>query len=83
LDSPVLEEPQNVECVKYVNKIADDNWSRYTTDENIPLRGHLLKYPIHVEANGVVGSLPGYEKFPDVSGKVFGDNGPLPDELTM
>ncbi|KAJ3706790.1 hypothetical protein LUZ61_010495 [Rhynchospora tenuis] len=83
LDSAVLEEPQSLECVDYVNKIADDNWARYTTEQNIPLRGHLLKYPINVEPNGTVGSLPGHETFPDVGGKVLGDNGPLPDELTM
>lgn len=67
----------------YVNKIANDNWARYTTDQNMTLIGHLLKYPIHVEENGVVGALPGHEKFPDVGGKVLGDNGALPDELTM
>ncbi|XP_078162510.1 phospholipase D delta-like [Carex rostrata] len=82
-DSPVLEEPQSLDCVKYVNKIADDNWARYTTDQNMSLIGHLLKYPINVEENGVVGALPGHEKFPDVGGKVLGDNGALPDELTM
>lgn len=79
----MLEEPESLECMKYVNNIADENWYRYTTDEYTPLRGHLLKYPISVDAAGVVSSLPHHETFPDVGGKVLGEKSRLPAELTM
>jgi len=78
-----FEEPQNLDCVKFVNRMADENWTRYTAEQIIPLNGHLLKYPIKVEADGEIGPLPGHENFPDVGGKVLGEAKPIPDNLTM
>ncbi|XP_020247359.1 phospholipase D delta-like isoform X2 [Asparagus officinalis] len=79
----LFNEPHNPNCVKLVNKIAQDNWTRYSTEQIVPLRGHLLKYPIKVEENGDIGPLPGSEFFPDVGGKVLGEAKPIPDNLTM
>ncbi|KAG6474500.1 hypothetical protein ZIOFF_068437 [Zingiber officinale] len=78
-----FKEPDSLECVKFVNKIASENWSRYTAEEITPLTGHLLKYPIKVDLDGKVGSLPEHECFPDVGGKILGVQTPLPDTLTM
>ncbi|KAJ8459367.1 hypothetical protein OPV22_032293 [Ensete ventricosum] len=78
-----FKEPNSLECVKFVNKIAEENWSRYTAEEITPLTGHLLKYPIKVEADGKVGPLPNQECFPDVGGKILGAYTALPDTLTM
>ncbi|WOL18179.1 phospholipase D delta-like isoform X1 [Canna indica] len=78
-----FKEPNNLECVKFVNKIAEENWSRYTAEEIMPLTGHLLKYPIKVDDEGKVGPLPDYESFPDVGGKILGVPTSLPDTLTM
>ncbi|KAG6517498.1 hypothetical protein ZIOFF_020890 [Zingiber officinale] len=64
-------------------RVAEENCFRYTAEEIIPLRGHLLKYPIQVAADGEVMSLPGQETFPNVGGKILGVSTPLPDELTM
>ncbi|RWW34932.1 hypothetical protein BHE74_00014556 [Ensete ventricosum] len=47
-----FEEPNSLECVKFVNKTAEDNWSRYTAEEMTALTGHLIRYPIQVEADG-------------------------------
>ncbi|KAL1569779.1 phospholipase D [Salvia divinorum] len=75
--------PQDVECVKRVNEIAEDNWKRYTCDEFKELQGHLLKYPVEVDADGNVNPLPGHENFPDVGGRVLGAHSPtIPDILT-
>ena len=57
--------PEDVECVKRVNEIAEDNWKRYTCDEFKELQGHLLKYPVEIDADGNVNPLPGHENFPD------------------
>ncbi|CAI9111007.1 OLC1v1011138C1 [Oldenlandia corymbosa var. corymbosa] len=78
-----FEEPQTLECVQRVNKVAEDNWMRYTAENFSLLQGHLLKYPIKVEDDGTVGPLPGFETFPDVGGKIVGAHATtLPDILT-
>ncbi|CAL9190414.1 unnamed protein product [Musa hybrid cultivar] len=78
-----FEQPDSLECVRLVNKIADDNWCRYAAKEVSSLTGHLLKYPIKVEADGKVGALPDQQCFPDVGGKILGAPTSLPDTLTM
>ncbi|KAL2241937.1 phospholipase D delta-like [Sesamum indicum] len=75
-------EPEDLDCVRYVNNIAEENWMRYTAEEFTPLQGHILKYPVEVSAEGKVNSLPGYENFPDVGGRVLGAPTSLPDALT-
>ncbi|RRT69791.1 hypothetical protein B296_00026072 [Ensete ventricosum] len=78
-----FKQPNSLECVRLVNKIAVDNWCRYAADEVSSLIGHLLKYPIKVEADGKVGALPDQQCFPDVGGKILGAPTSLPDTLTM
>ncbi|XP_057986746.1 phospholipase D delta-like isoform X1 [Hevea brasiliensis] len=78
----LFEEPETLDCVKTVNKVAEDNWRRFTEKEFSPLQGHLLKYPLEVDSNGKVSPFPGQENFPDVGGKVLGARSTLPDSLT-
>ena len=77
-----FKEPESLECAESVNKIAEDNWKKFTDDDFKPLQGHIMKYPIKVNANGKVSSLPGFESFPDVGGKVLGSRSTLPNALT-
>ncbi|KAK9129364.1 hypothetical protein Sjap_009851 [Stephania japonica] len=77
-----FKEPHSIDCVRRVNQIAEDNWSRFTADQVTPLEGHLLKYPIHIDEDGKVGPLPGQDTFPDVGGKILGAHSNLPDALT-
>ncbi|PKI45611.1 hypothetical protein CRG98_033927 [Punica granatum] len=77
-----FKEPEDLSCVRSVNKIAQDNWKKFTAEEFTRLQGHLLKYPIEVDADGKVSPLPGHETFPDVGGKVLGSRTTLPDALT-
>ncbi|KAL8030751.1 hypothetical protein ABFX02_14G305800 [Erythranthe guttata] len=74
--------PDELECVKYVNSVAEDNWKRYTSEEFNLLQGHILKYPLEIDIDGKVNPLPGYETFPDVGGKIIGAPTNLPDALT-
>ncbi|XP_047170459.1 phospholipase D delta-like [Vigna umbellata] len=74
--------PESLECVRSVNSIAEENWRRYTSDDYNPLQGHLIKYPVSINATGKIKSLPGFESFPDVGGKVLGSRSNLPDALT-
>ncbi|KAJ1419990.1 Phospholipase D/Transphosphatidylase [Sesbania bispinosa] len=75
-------EPHSLECVRYVNNIARQNWDVYISEEGKEMRGHLLPYPIQVSQDGKVSPLPEYEYFPDVGGKVLGSPNSLPDALT-
>ncbi|ONK62965.1 uncharacterized protein A4U43_C07F10000 [Asparagus officinalis] len=77
-----FEEPNTVRCVRRVNELAEENWQAYVGPENKKMKGHLMRYPIHVERSGRVRSLSGYESFPDVGGKVLGSHTTLPDALT-
>ncbi|KAL5201158.1 hypothetical protein ABZP36_035512 [Zizania latifolia] len=78
-----FKDPSSLDCVNLVNGIAEENWSRFTAEELTTLQGHLLKYPVSVQADGSVGSLPEQECFPDVGGKILGSPTSLPDTLTM
>ncbi|KAK4843999.1 hypothetical protein QYF36_015169 [Acer negundo] len=78
-----FEEPESSECVKTVNQIADENWKRFTAPEFTLLQGHLLKYPLHIDADGKVEPLKGHENFPDAGGSVIGTHFlKLPDTVT-
>lgn len=77
-----FKEPESSICVETINKIAEDNWKNYTAEEFTPLQGHLLKYPIQVDAHGKVSPLSGHETFPDCGGKVLGAPTTLPNALT-
>lgn len=61
-------------------------WPLHTVDEVVPLKSHIVKYPISVKDNGEVEPLPGWVLFPDVGGKVLQQpssfSTSLPSELT-
>ena len=82
---PEMQQPESPRCVGLVNGIATDNWRRYGADDDGkgPLQGHLMRYPVHVRADGRVEPLPGHELFPDVGGRIVGAPNNLPDYLTM
>ena len=77
-----FKEAESLECVRSVNKIAEDNWRKFVDMEYSPLQGHLLRYPVNVDKDGKVRPLLGHEHFPDVGGKVLGCPTSLPDALT-
>ncbi|KAL0833412.1 hypothetical protein Bca101_085301 [Brassica carinata] len=76
-------EPSDLECVKNVNEIAEGNWKKFINTDFSELQGHLIKYPLQVDSDGKVSSLPDYDSFPDVGGKIIGAHSmALPDTLT-
>lgn len=75
-------DPQSLECIKYVNKIAGDNWKAFVSDDYEEMKGHLMTYPVQIGRDGKVSALPGFDTFPDVGGKILGAPTSLPDALT-
>ncbi|KAK6115701.1 hypothetical protein DH2020_007970 [Rehmannia glutinosa] len=77
-----FKDPENLECVKYVNGVAEDNRKRYTAEQFTSLQGHIMKYPVEVDSDGNVKPLPGHEVFPDVGGEIQGFPSLLPRAVT-
>ncbi|KAK8482962.1 hypothetical protein V6N13_081296 [Hibiscus sabdariffa] len=77
-------EPENLECVRKVNQIAEEYWDLYACESlDYDMAGHLLRYPIQVTGDGEVKELPGMEFFPDTKGRVLGSKSEiLPSILT-
>lgn len=80
----VFDEPESLECVKLVNRIAERNWELYyedTLDESANV--HLLCYPVEVAGDGTITSLPGVQFFPDTKAPILGSKSDyLPPILT-
>lgn len=75
--------PESLECMKTVNKVAEENWRKFTDVNFKVLQGHLMQYPIEVSIDGKVSPLTGFETFPDVGGKITGAHSQtIPDVLT-
>ncbi|CAO2151033.1 unnamed protein product [Urochloa humidicola] len=72
-----FKDPGSLKCVRMVNKMANELWQRYTSDQVSDLRGHLLSYPVDVKRDGTVAQLKGVEFFPDTTAKVLGSLGLL------
>ena len=58
-----FKEPKDLDCVKSVNKIAVDNWSKYKAEDFTPSQEHLLKCPIQVNDNGKIEVFPGKVRY--------------------
>ncbi|RDX67345.1 Phospholipase D delta, partial [Mucuna pruriens] len=78
----IFTEPQSLECIRYVNQIARQNWDTYVSEEGNHMRGHLMQYPVKISKDGKVSALHDHESFPDVGGKILGSPNSLPDSLT-
>jgi len=83
LDNLFLQ-PENVQCIRKVNKIAERYWDLYSSESlERDLPGHLLMYPVGVTNEGEVTELPGSEFFPDTKARILGTKSDyLPPILT-
>ncbi|KAL2645251.1 hypothetical protein R1flu_012838 [Riccia fluitans] len=71
LDNSFLQ-PQSVECVQLVNAVADECWTAFTQERPCRMPGHLLHYPVDINAEGEVTSLHDFKFFPDTNASVLG-----------
>ncbi|MCO5576766.1 hypothetical protein L7F22_030585 [Adiantum nelumboides] len=82
VEEDCFERPWSQECVSKVRSLAKENWERYADEQVTNMVGHLMLYPLDVEASGKVVPISGYDTFPDVGGKIIGTPTNLPDSLT-
>lgn len=78
-----FEQPQSVECVRSVRDMGEANWRQFAAEEATEMRGHLLKYPLHVDRRGKVSALPGCKTFPDLGGDIGGTFFGIQENLTI
>lgn len=81
----VMKDPSSLDCVQYVNAIAEKNWNDYTNEECVEMNSHLLPYPYSIEWDGTVNARLGLENgcFPDTEALVLGKYSEvLPNILT-
>ncbi|XP_027079766.1 phospholipase D beta 1 [Coffea arabica] len=78
-----FERPESLECVRRVRALGELNWSQYASEEVTDMRGHLLKYPVGVDAMGKVTPLRGCETFPDMGGNIVGTFVAIQENLTI
>ncbi|XP_042479616.1 phospholipase D alpha 1 [Macadamia integrifolia] len=68
-----FDQPESVQCVQKVNKIAEKYWDIYSSDSlDRDLPGHLLCYPVAVASDGTITEFPGMEHFPDTKARILG-----------
>ncbi|XP_052192691.1 phospholipase D beta 2-like [Diospyros lotus] len=75
--------PESIECVRQFRSFGERNWEQFAADEVTEMKAHLLKYPVEVDRQGRVKSLPGCEDFPDVGGRIVGSFLAIQENLTI
>lgn len=75
--------PESLDCMRRVRTLGEMNWQQFCADEITEMKGHLLKYPVDVDAKGKVKPLAGCETFPDVGGPIVGTFYAIQENLTI
>ena len=82
LDNRFLE-PWSLECVTYVQRVANELWDLFSGPEVVDLPGHLLRYPIEITPDGMVTEIPDVPCFLDTKASIMGKPSSfLPHTLT-
>eukprot|EP01134_Creolimax_fragrantissima_P005501 CFRG5501T1 len=71
-ENPLLDEPESLECIRFVRATADKNWEKYIGEEVVDMEEHLMPYPLEVTKEGEVHAIPGVEQFPDTNASILG-----------
>eukprot|EP00127_Corallochytrium_limacisporum_P002804 Clim_evm17s141 gene=Clim_evmTU17s141 len=81
---PIFDDPSSIECRRRVQECADKNLAAFASQDDLPMSGHLMAYPIMVTPDGYIRPRDGFESFPDVYGaRVMGSQVPsIPNLLT-
>lgn len=77
-------DPSSAECVRAVNKIADDNWQKYIGGETVDMDSHLLPFPLEFDGRKIkprTGLSDG--NFPDTKASVLGKKSPIFPEIFL
>ena len=69
---PDFDDPSSISCARALYDIGEANWNCYADNKVMPLKGHLLLYPLQVHSDGTLTTLPNCEHFPDTSAPISG-----------
>ncbi|KAJ8633658.1 hypothetical protein MRB53_026994 [Persea americana] len=75
--------PESLDCMRRLKALGEMNWQQFAAANITEMRGHLLKYPVDVDARGKVRPLAGCETFPDVGGTIVGTFFAIQENLTI
>lgn len=75
--------PESLDCMRRLKALGEMNWQQFAAKHITEMKGHLLKYPVHVDAKGRVRPLAGCETFPDVGGTIVGTFFAIQENLTI
>lgn len=66
--------PNTLECVRALNRIAEENWDLYMQEKPCDMYSHLMPFPIDVYDDGIIETRRDLRKgyFPDTQAKVEG-----------
>ncbi|XP_077236735.1 phospholipase D alpha 1-like [Tasmannia lanceolata] len=79
----IFREPESLQCVWAVKRIAESLWKKFVGEEVLDLPGHLLPFPVRVWEDGTLTELPENGCFPDTKASVKGrKSDKLPPILT-
>lgn len=82
--------PGTLDCTQRVKEMCSYNWQSYNYEayglpQDVPPPGHLLLYPVQVDANGNISNIDRFTSFPDYpsTAKIFGGkSGMIPEKIT-
>ncbi|RWR86635.1 phospholipase D beta 2-like protein isoform X1 [Cinnamomum micranthum f. kanehirae] len=75
--------PESLDCMRRLKALGEMNWQQFAAANITEMKGHLLKYPVDVDARGKVRPLAGCETFPDVGGTIVGTFFAIQENLTI
>lgn len=75
--------PESLDCMRRLKALGEMNWQQFAASNITEMKGHLLKYPVDVDARGKVRPLAGCETFPDVGGTIVGTFFAIQENLTI
>jgi len=77
----VYDYPESDGCIRFLGRLARNNWEMYAGNNVVDMQSHLMLYPYTVEESGKIHAT--IEKFPDTNANIQGSDDPfLPTLLT-
>mmetsp|Transcript_30475 Transcript_30475/g.37710 ORF Transcript_30475/g.37710 Transcript_30475/m.37710 type:complete len:125 (+) Transcript_30475:294-668(+) len=83
-DRSLFDRPWDPECIRLVQKEAKQNWETFIAEGKPQhVKGHLMRFPYHVNDDGTITHLEGHTYIPDFpKSLIFGCKTMIPNFIT-